>query len=34
MTTLIGADAEPGPLLREGLSSAGYRDAARSAERR
>jgi uncharacterized membrane protein YcaP (DUF421 family) len=33
MTTLIGAEAEPGPLLREGLSAAGYGDATGPAER-
>lgn len=27
-TTLIGADGEPGPLMRDGLSAAGYRDPA------
>jgi uncharacterized membrane protein YcaP (DUF421 family) len=33
-TTLIGAGAEPGPLMREGLSAAGYRDAVGPVERR
>jgi uncharacterized membrane protein YcaP (DUF421 family) len=34
MTTLIGAGAEPGPLMREGLSAAGYRDVVGPVERR
>jgi hypothetical protein len=33
MTTLIGAGAEPGPLMRDGLSAAGYRDVPGPAER-
>jgi hypothetical protein len=33
-TTLIGAGAEPGPLMREGLSAAGYRDVVGPVERR
>ena len=33
-TTLIGADGEPGPLMRDGLSAAGYRDAAGPVDRR
>jgi hypothetical protein len=33
VTTLIGADGEPGPLLRDGLSAAGYRDVAERVER-
>ena len=32
-TTLIGADSEPGPLLREALSAAGYHHVAESAQR-
>ena len=32
-TTLIGADCEPGPLLRDGLFAAGYRDVAGPADR-
>jgi uncharacterized membrane protein YcaP (DUF421 family) len=32
-TTLIGADGEPGPLMRDGLCAAGYRDVAEPAER-
>jgi uncharacterized membrane protein YcaP (DUF421 family) len=32
-TTLIGTDSEPGPLMRDGLSAAGYRDVAKPAER-
>lgn len=31
-TTLIGADGEPGPLMRDGLRAAGYRDVAQPAE--
>jgi uncharacterized membrane protein YcaP (DUF421 family) len=34
VTTVIGADAEPGPLMRDGLLAAGYRDVAEPAERR
>jgi hypothetical protein len=33
MTTLIGADGEPGPLMRDGLLAAGYRYAAEPANR-
>jgi uncharacterized membrane protein YcaP (DUF421 family) len=33
-TTLISADDEPGPLMRDGLFAAGYRDGADPAERR
>ena len=33
VTTLIGADGEPGPLMRDGLLAAGYGDAAEPAER-
>jgi hypothetical protein len=33
-TTLIGTDSEPGPLMRDGLSAAGYRHVAEPAERR
>jgi uncharacterized membrane protein YcaP (DUF421 family) len=33
MTTLIGANTEPGPLMRDGLSAAGYRDAPGPVER-
>jgi uncharacterized membrane protein YcaP (DUF421 family) len=32
-TTLISADGEPGPLMRDGLSAAGYRDVAEPVER-
>ena len=32
-TTLIGTDSEPGPLMRDGLSAAGYRHVAKPAER-
>jgi uncharacterized membrane protein YcaP (DUF421 family) len=32
MTTLVGADGEPGPLMRAGLLAAGYREAAEPAE--
>jgi uncharacterized membrane protein YcaP (DUF421 family) len=32
MTTLIGADGEPGPLMRDGLLAAGYHDAAEPRE--
>jgi len=32
-TTLIGADCEPGPLMRHGLFAAGYRDVAGPADR-
>lgn len=32
-TTLIGADSEPGPLMRDGLSAAGYRHVTKPAER-
>ena len=32
-TTLIGAEGEPGPLMRDALSAAGYRHVAQSAER-
>lgn len=32
-TTLIGADGEPGPLMRDGLSAAGYRYVAKPGER-
>ena len=32
-TTLIGADSEPGPLMREGLSAAGHRYVAESTQR-
>jgi uncharacterized membrane protein YcaP (DUF421 family) len=32
-TTLIGASSEPGPLMRDGLSAAGYRHAAKPAQR-
>ena len=32
-TTLIGADGEPGPLMRDGLFAAGYRHVAKPAER-
>ena len=32
-TTLIGVGSEPGPLMRDGLSAAGYRDVAGPAER-
>ena len=32
-TTLVGADSEPGPLMRDGLSAAGYRHVAKPAER-
>ena len=28
LTTVIGADGEPGPLMRDGLIAAGYRDGA------
>jgi len=31
VTTVIGADGEPGPLLRDGLAAAGYRDVAEPA---
>lgn len=31
-TTLIGVDCEPGPLMRDGLSAAGYRHVAEPAE--
>ena len=31
-TTLIGTDSEPGPLMRDGLSAAGYRHVAKPAE--
>jgi uncharacterized membrane protein YcaP (DUF421 family) len=33
VTTVIAAEAEPGPLLRDGLAAAGYRDAAEPADR-
>jgi uncharacterized membrane protein YcaP (DUF421 family) len=33
VTTLIGADGEPGPLMRDGLAAAGYRDLAGPSER-
>ena len=33
VTTVIGADGEPGPLMRDGLFAAGYRDAAEPVER-
>jgi hypothetical protein len=33
-TTLIGAGIVPGPLMRDGLSAAGYRDAAGPVDRR
>jgi len=33
MTTVIGANAEPGPLMRDGLSVAGYCDASGPVER-
>ena len=33
-TTLIGADSEPGPLMRDGLSAAGYRHVAKPVDRR
>jgi hypothetical protein len=32
-TTLIGADDEPGPLMRDGIFAAGYRDMAEPVER-
>jgi hypothetical protein len=32
-TTLIGADSEPGPLMRDGLCAAGYHHVARPVER-
>ena len=32
-TTLIGADDEPGPLKRDGIFAAGYRDMAEPVER-
>ena len=32
-TTLIGAGSEPGPLMRDGLSAAGYHHAAKPAQR-
>jgi uncharacterized membrane protein YcaP (DUF421 family) len=32
-TTLIGADSEPGPLMRDGLFAAGYRHVAKPVER-
>jgi hypothetical protein len=32
MTTLIGAGGEPGPLMRDGLTAAGYRDTAGPAD--
>jgi len=32
-TTLIGAGGEPGPLMRDALSAAGYRHVAKPAER-
>jgi uncharacterized membrane protein YcaP (DUF421 family) len=32
-TTLIGADGEPGPLMRDGLSAAGYHHVAKPVER-
>ena len=32
-TTLIGAEVEPGPLMRDGLFAAGYRHVAKGAER-
>ena len=34
VTTLIGADDEPGPLQRDGLAAAGFRDPAERVERR
>ena len=34
VTTLISADGEPGPLMRDGLVAAGYRDLAESAPHR
>jgi uncharacterized membrane protein YcaP (DUF421 family) len=34
VTTVIGADAEPGPLMRDGLFAAGYREVAKPIERR
>ena len=33
VTTVIGADGEPGPLMRDGLFAAGYRDVAEPVER-
>lgn len=33
VTTVIGADGEPGPLMRDGPFAAGYRDAAEPVER-
>jgi len=32
-TTLIGVGSEPGPLMRDGLSAAGYRHVAKPAQR-
>ena len=33
VTTLLGADCEPGPLMRDALFAAGYRDVAEPVER-
>jgi uncharacterized membrane protein YcaP (DUF421 family) len=33
LTTVIGADGEPGPLMRDGLIAAGYRDGRDTCER-